>query len=111
MEILELKDGAAADNGHSDKTDFMNLRRRQPREKLVSAAAKPASEYQPAIDSLMRELVNLLPKSDAIWPFDDRAKWLRLAAGMFDLGYKASHGENKKIRITVVSAEPDQDNR
>jgi hypothetical protein len=50
--------------------------------------------------------VDLLPKSDGIWPLDDRAKWLRLAAGIFDLGYKAGDGEHEKISIAVVKAEP-----
>ena len=110
MEILGLKDETPADNGHSDEAVFMNLQRLKPREKLVTAQAKVASEYQPAIDSLMRELVNLLPRSDAIWLLDDRAKWLRLAAGMIDLGYKAGHDEHKKISISIVTTESGKDN-
>ena len=106
MEILDLVEGKPASNGPLDKSDFMNLRRLQPRDKLADALANPAFEYQRGIDNLIHGLVDLLPKSDGIWPLDDRAKWLRLAAGIFDLGYKAGDGEHKKISIAVVKAEP-----
>ena len=34
------------------------------------------------------------------------AKWLRLAAGIFDLGYKADNGEHREeISIAVVKQE------
>jgi hypothetical protein len=46
--------------------------------------------------------VDLLPKRDRIWPLQERAKWLRLAAGIFDLGYKAGDGEHAEISIAVV---------
>ena len=104
MEILDLVDGKPAGNGHH-KTDFMNLRRLQPREKLASAQANPA-EYQRGVDNLIRGLVDMLPNPDGIWPLDDRAKWLRLAADIFDLGYKAGDGEHKSISIVVVKPEP-----
>jgi len=48
--------------------------------------------------------VELLPKSDGIWPVDDRVKWLRLAARIIDLGYVAADGEHKTISIAVVKA-------
>jgi hypothetical protein len=105
MEILDLVEGKPADNGHLDKTNFMNLRRLQPREKLTNVQAKPASGYQPAIDNLIHGLVDLLPKSDGIWPIEDRAKWLQLAAGMFDLGYKTGDDNHKKISIAVVQTD------
>jgi hypothetical protein len=105
MEILDLVDGKPAGNGHH-KTDFMNLRRLQPREKLASARASYAAEYQPGVDSLIRGLVDMLPNADGLWSLDDRAKWLRLAADIFDLGYKAGDGEHKRISIVVVKPEP-----
>ena len=104
MEILDLVDGKPSGNGHH-KTDFMNLRRLQPREKLANAQANHASEYQPEVDDLIRGLVDMLPNPDGIWPLDDRAKWLRLAADIFDLGYKARDGEHKTISIVVVKPE------
>ena len=103
MEILDLVDEKPAGNGHLERTDFMNLRRLQPREKL--AEASQASEYQHRVDNLIRGLVDMLPNPDGIWPLDDRAKWLRLAAGIFDLGYKVGNGEHEMISIVVVKPE------
>jgi hypothetical protein len=105
MEILNLVDGKAGDSAHLDRTDFMSLRRLQPREKLANVQAQHASEYQPGVDNLIRGLVDLLPNPNGIWPRDDRAKWLRLAAGIFDLGYKAGDGERETISIVVVKPE------
>ena len=105
MEILDLVEGEPG-NGSLGKSDFMNLGRLRPRDKLANAQANPPSKYQPGIDNLMRGLVELLPKSDGIWPVDDRVKWLRLAAGIIDLGYVAGDGEHKTISIAVVKAEP-----
>jgi hypothetical protein len=85
----------------SARTDFMNLRPRETlKEKLVSAQSS-----HPAIDNLVRGLVDLLPRPEGIWPLDERAKWLRLAAGIFDLGYKAGDGEQRDISITVLKSE------
>ena len=107
MEILDLVDGKPAGNGHH-KTDFMNLRRLQPREKLANAQANHTAETQPGVDNLIRGLVDMLPNPGGIWPLDDRAKWLRLAAGIFDLGYKAGDGEHKTISVLVVKPEHPQ---
>jgi hypothetical protein len=84
----------------------MNLRRLQPREKLANAQANHAAEHRPGVDNLIRGLVDMLPNPDSIWSLDDRAKWLRLAAGIFDLGYKAGNGEQKMISIVVSKPEP-----
>jgi hypothetical protein len=46
--------------------------------------------------------VDLLPKPDSVWTIEDRAKWLRLAAGIFDLGYKSVDGEYDDISIVPV---------
>ena len=59
-------------------------------------------EYERGIDNLIRGLVDLLPKPDSVWPLDDRARWLRLAAAMFDVGYKAGDGEHREIGIACV---------
>jgi hypothetical protein len=89
-------------NGSADaKTDFMNLRKPQRtdilEEKIVSARAS-----HDAVNSLIRSLVDLLPKPEGIWPLEDRVKWLRLAAGIFDLGYKAGDGERREIDVAAV---------
>ena len=65
-----------------------------------------AADYERRIDNLIRGLVDLLPKPDGIWPLDDRAKWLRLAAGIFDLGYKADDGEHREISIATTNCQP-----
>ena len=39
-------------------------------------------------DPLIQALVDRLPKSDSIWSIDDRAKWLKAAAMVFNLIYK-----------------------
>lgn len=132
MDILELTNSKPDGNGAAGKTDFMNLRRRQTREGLqdrllgvqadrasaqaddvgtapdhpsttadhVGAQANPA-----AIDNLVRGLVDLLPQPDGVWPLDDRAKWLRLAAGIFDLGYRLGDGEDRQIAIALTKTD------
>src|SRR5262245_17203229 len=39
-------------------------------------------------DPLIQALVNRLPKPDSIWSIDDRAKWLKAVAMVFNLIYK-----------------------
>jgi hypothetical protein len=84
------------------RTGFMNLRS-QPSESLTEKLLH-AGEYERGItDHLIRGLVDRLPKPDCIWSLDDRAKWLRTAAGIFDLVYKAGDGEHREISIAFVS--------
>jgi hypothetical protein len=99
------------------RTDFMNMRKIQPGESLtekllssqashISSQASHTAEYERGItDHLIRGLVDRLPKPDGIWPLDDRAKWLRTAAGIFDLVYKAGDGEHREISIAFVKQE------
>ena len=99
--MMNISDMVGDQHAPEKKPDFMNLRKLQPiegaNEKLLSLQAKHAT-----IDNLIRGLVDLLPKPDGIWPLEDRAKWLRLAAGIIDLGYKAGDGEQREIAIAVV---------
>jgi hypothetical protein len=101
MEMSDMLNDKYRDGPPDTRTDFMNMRKFQPRdglkEKLLSAQANEA-----AVDNLIRGIVDLLPKCDGIWSLDDRAKWLRLAAGIFDLGYKSDEGEQREISIAVV---------
>ena len=39
-------------------------------------------------DPLIQALVERLPKSDSIWSINDRAKWLKAAAMVFNLIYR-----------------------
>jgi hypothetical protein len=54
-----------------------------------------------AVDHLIRGLMELLPKTESIWRLEDRAKWLRLAADIFEVGYK-SDGVAGEISIVAV---------
>jgi hypothetical protein len=103
MDFLELNNGRPEGTGPLMKTDFMNMRQSPPREslqeKLRSVRGNPA-----AVDTLIRGLVDLLPKPDEVWPLDERAKWLRLAVGIFDLGYKTDDGEPRQISIAVAKS-------
>jgi len=92
------------------RTDFMMMRRVEPGEslkaKLLTCEGNHAAEYQPATsDHLIRGLVDRLPQPDAIWPLDDRVKWLRTAVGIFDLVYKAGDDEHREISIAFVKQE------
>ncbi len=57
-------------------------------------------------DLLIQGLVERLPEPDAIWSLDDRAKWLRTAASVFDLVYKDRERERRAIGIAVASQDP-----
>jgi hypothetical protein len=95
-------------NGTQNKsTYFMDMRRVQPNEGFVeklrgSRATYPAG-YEHGSDLIIRGLMDLLPKSDSIWLVEDRAKWLRLAAAVFALNYKAGDGEIDEISIVAVT--------
>ena len=80
----------------------MNMRKFQPTDRVSESLVGPNPQYERGIDHLIQGLVDLLPKRDGIWPLQERAKWLRLAAGIFDLGYKAGNGEHAEINIAVV---------
>ena len=86
-------------------TDFMNMRKVQPTQVLTEKPRNTA-DYERGIDNLIRGLVDLLPKAGSDWSLDDRAKWFRLAAGIFDLGYKTGDTKDREIRIALVAHEP-----
>ena len=47
-------------------------------------------------DPLIRALVDKLPKPHTIWSIEDRAKWLRAAAILFNLVYRTDGDEQKQ---------------
>ena len=53
-------------------------------------------------DPLIRGLVDRLPKPNAVWSLEERAKWLRTAASVFGLIYKDSDGEQRQIGIVFT---------
>jgi hypothetical protein len=93
--LLELTDPR-------EKTDFMNMRKFQPAQ-VLTEKARTTADYERGIDNLIRGLVDLLPKAGSDWSLDDRAKWFRLAAGIFDLGYKAGDAKDREISIAFVT--------
>jgi len=56
-------------------------------------------------DPLIQGLVDRLPKPDSTWSLDDRVKWLRTAANIFVLIYKAGDGEGREIRLVLAKDE------
>jgi hypothetical protein len=87
-----------------DKTNFMNMRKIQTAQVSTEKKVGTTADYERGIDNLIRGLVDLLPRPGSDWPLDDRAKWFRLAAGIFDLGYKAAgEGKDREISIAFVT--------
>src|SRR5262245_33261764 len=86
-----------------EKTDFMNIRGRVQPAQVLTEKALTSAENERGINNLIRGLVDLLPKPGSDWSLDDRAKWFRLAIGIFDLGYKAADGKDREISIAVVT--------
>jgi hypothetical protein len=63
----------------------------EKRSSLTETQATPPShaELHPGEpDPLIQALVDRLPQSDSIWSIDERAKWLKAAAMVFNLIYK-----------------------
>ena len=88
-----------------ENTDFMNMRKVRPAQ-VLTEKSRTTVEYERGIDNLIRGLVDLLPKPGSDWSLDDRAKWFRLAAGIFDLGYKTGNVKDREISIALVAHEP-----
>jgi hypothetical protein len=71
--------------------------------KLLVAQQGDAKEVDhESRDPLIQGLMDRLPKPDGMWPLDDRAKWLRTAASVFDLVYKAGDDEHREISIALA---------
>ena len=89
----------------------MDMSKLQPRqglmERLLTTQASHGAEYERSdVENLIHGLINLLPELGSIWPLDDRAKWLRLAASIFDVSYKpGDDGEREEISIVPARSE------
>lgn len=71
--------------------------------KLLGSQAADAEETERgATDLLIQGLVDRLPKPNAIWSLEERAKWLRTAASVFGLIYKDSDAEQREIGIVFA---------
>jgi hypothetical protein len=73
--------------------------------KFLDTQASDVEANDRGTDFLIQGLVDRLPRPNAIWPVDDRVKWLRTAASIFDLVYKASDGEHREVSIVVVKGD------
>ncbi len=73
--------------------------------KLLVAQKSDAGEAAASTDLLIQGLVERLPKANAVWSMDERAKWLRTAVSIFDLVYKADDGEHREIGVTLANQE------
>jgi hypothetical protein len=73
-----------------------------PLKLLGSQAAETEEAERGTTDLLIRGLVDRLPKPNAVWSLDERAKWLRTAASVFGLIYKDSDGEQRQIGIVFA---------
>jgi hypothetical protein len=67
-----------------------------PTVKLVDTSQPNDAKSNPMPDPLIQALVDKLPKPNSIWSIDDRAKWLRAAAMLFNLIYRTDEGERKQ---------------
>jgi len=61
---------------------------------LVDTAERSEAESSEP-DPLIQALVQKLPKPNSIWSLEDRAKWLRAAAIIFNLVYKPGEVDSK----------------
>jgi hypothetical protein len=55
-------------------------------------------------DPLLQALIDKLPKANAVWPIEDRAKWLKAAAMAFNLIYKTAERESSAFQQTTEQA-------
>ncbi len=80
-----------------------------PLKLLGSQAAEAEEAGRGTSDLLIQGLVDRLPKPNAVWSLEERAKWLRTAASVFGLVYKDSDGERREIGIVFAKPDPKND--
>jgi hypothetical protein len=104
MEFLSRTQTAG--NGSSPgEPDFTKLQTTcSDRRSKVGSESSRGEEHNHAVDHLVRGLIDLLPKINSIWSAEDRVKWLRLAADIFEVGYKS--GDSTSAEISIVAVKP-----
>jgi hypothetical protein len=109
MPIVMSQQPRLADEGASNARSRITMPGGQQRDslaaKLLVAQKNGADEAGGSTDLLIQGLVERLPKVNGVWPLDDRAKWLRTAASIFDLVYKADEGERREIGVVFADQE------
>jgi hypothetical protein len=73
---------------------------------LVDTVDRNDSEPSEKADPLIQALVDKLPKANAVWPIEERAKWLKAAAMAFNLIYKPGERESFGFQPTTEQAPP-----
>ena len=68
----------------------------------------PEADDHGITDLLIQGLLDRLPKPNAIWSLEDRAKWLRTAASIFGLVYKSNDGDQRELGVVLLK--PDAGN-
>ena len=66
---------------------------------LTLVDAVEPGEVECRTDPLIQALVDKLPKPETIWSLEDRAKWLRAAAIIFNLVYKPGEANEAELKI------------
>jgi len=66
---------------------------------LVDTAERSGAESCEMPDPLIQALVQKLPKPNSVWSLEDRAKWLRAAAMVFNLVYKPGESGEADLKI------------
>jgi 3-methyladenine DNA glycosylase AlkD len=82
----------------ADEQSFLSSRTTEPEETPVLTLVN-AAERTDACDPLIQALVGKLPKPNTIWSLEDRAKWLRAAAMVFNLVYKPGESGEADLKI------------
>lgn len=72
-------------------------------DRLGSQGTEASDAGRGLTDLLIQGLVERLPEPDTIWSLDERAKWLRTAASVFDLVYRDPERQRRAIGIAVAS--------
>lgn len=74
--------------------NLLGSRSAEGKDKEEEAMPQPVEEG--ASDPMIMGLVARLPKPDAVWPLEDRAKWLRTAASIFALVYRTDEEDGEE---------------
>ncbi len=74
--------------------NLLGSRSAEPKDQEEETMPQPVEDG--ASDPMIMGLVARLPKPDAVWPLEDRAKWLRTAAAIFALVYRTGDEEGQK---------------
>jgi hypothetical protein len=72
---------------------------------LVDNTQRSEAECSIMTDPLIQALVNKLPPPSSIWSIDDRAKWLKALAMIFNVVYRTNRDEQKQPVVASSSSD------